>query len=145
MQIREANLEDFEQIYALNKEFAQLYDAEDKFTLSKEQLIADRDLFNCRVAVIDGEVVGFTTFFTAYYTWAGKAIYLDDLFVTADQRNKGIGDKLLDDIISIAKDSNCKRVVWQVSDWNKKAQAFYKRKGAVIERGELNCIYSLTT
>lgn len=143
MEIRTATVEDFDAIYALNQEFAELYNAMDKLTLTKEQMIADKDLFHCRVAIVDDKIVGFSTYFPAYYTWVGKALFLDDLFVTASYRSRGIGDKLLDDVIHKARELNCVRVVWQVSEWNKKAQAFYERKGAVIETGELNCVYSL--
>lgn len=143
MIIRDAGIADFDAVYALNQEFARLYKAEDKLTLTKEQLIADRDLFHCRVAEVDDKVVGFSTCFTAYYTWVGKALYLDDLFVSESHRGQSIGDKLLDDVIEKARKLNCVRVVWQVSDWNKKAHAFYERKGAIIERGELNCVYRL--
>lgn len=143
MTIRTATLEDFDAVYALNQEFARLYNAEDKLTLTKEQLIADRDLFHCRVAVVDEKIVGFSTYFTAYYTWVGKALYLDDLFVTESYRGRSIGDQLLDDVIEKAREMNCVRVVWQVSEWNKKAQEFYKYKGAIVEEGELNCVYRL--
>lgn len=141
--LRNAKLEDFDRVYSLNQEFARLYKAEDKLTLTKEQLIKDRDLFECRVAVIDDQVIGFSTFFVAYYTWVGKAIYLDDLFVTESYRSRGIGDALLDDVINEAKRTDCKRVVWQVSEWNKKAQKFYLEKGAKLDEKEINCIYNI--
>lgn len=141
--IRSATIDDFDAVYKLNKEFAKLYNAEDKLTLTKEQLIKDKDLFNCRVAIIDNTIVGFSSFFQAYYTWIGKAIYLDDLFVTKTHRKKGIGDALLEDVIQIAKNKDCKRVVWQVSDWNTKAQKFYLEKGATLDSNEINCVYNV--
>lgn len=143
MIIRDAEIKDFNRIYELNQEFARLYNAEDKLTLEKDQLIKDRDLFKCRVAIVDDIIVGFTTYFTAYYTWVGKAIYLDDLFVTEEYRGRNIGDKLLDDVIEVARQNQCVRVVWQVSEWNKKAQKFYLNKGAKIDSGELNCIFEI--
>lgn len=143
MIIRDAEIKDFNRIYELNQEFARLYNAEDKLTLEKDQLIKDRDLFKCRVAIVDDIIVGFTTYFTAYYTWVGKAIYLDDLFVTEEYRGRNIGDKLLDDVIEVARQNHCVRVVWQVSEWNKKAQKFYLNKGAKIDSGELNCIFEI--
>lgn len=141
--IRKAEVEDFSAVYQLNREFAKLYKAEDKFTLTEEQLVKDRDLFECRVALVNDVIVGFSSFFVAYYTWVGKAIYLDDLFVTKACRGQGIGDALLDDVITIAKASDCKRVVWQVSAWNKQAQKFYLEKGAVLDKKEINCIYKI--
>ena len=46
-------------------------------------------------------------------------------------RSKGIGKKLLDKIISIAKERNYGRVEWSVLDWNESAIDFYKKIGAV--------------
>lgn len=145
LSIRTAELGDLDAVYALNQEFARLYKAEDKLTLTKGQIKQDYELkhFDCRVAVIDEQVIGFTSFFTAYYTWVGKCLYLDDLFVTQTYRSQGIGEALLDDTIAIAKAADCKRVVWQVSDWNKKAQAFYQAKNAVLVSGEINCVYEV--
>lgn len=141
--IRTATIDDFERVYELNKEFAKLYNAEDKFQITKEQFIKDKDLFKCRVAVIDDIIIGFSTFFIAYYTWVGKAIYLDDLFVTKNYRNKQIGNVLLDDVIEMAKKMSCKKVIWKVSEGNEKAQKFYLYKGAVIDRSEVTCVYNI--
>lgn len=145
LSIRTATSSDLDTVHTLNQEFAKLYNAEDKLTLSKVQLKKDyaSHHFSCRVAILDENIIGFTTFFTAYYTWVGKCLYLDDLFVTQTLRNQGIGEALLDDVIAIAKDDECQRVVWQVSDWNKKAQQFYQAKDATLQSGEINCIYSI--
>lgn len=141
--IRTAHLDDLDAVYALNQEFAKLYQAEDKLTLTLEQFKQDSEWFNCRIAVIDETIVGFSTFFTAYYTWVGKCLYIDDLFVTQSSRSQGIGEALLDDALAIAKAEDCRRVVWQVSDWNKKAQQFYLAKSAKLVSGEINCIIEL--
>lgn len=141
--IKTAEPKDLDEVYALNQEFAKLYDAEDQLTLSKDRFKKDFGLFECRIATIDNDIVGFSTFFPAYYTWVGKCLYLDDLFVTQSHRNQGIGELLLDDVIAIAQESNYKRVIWQVSDWNKKAQKFYQAKNAVLVTGEINCIYEI--
>lgn len=145
LSIRTAKSEDLDAVYTLNQEFAKLYKAEDKLTLSKQQLKKDYQskYFDCRVAVVNESIIGFTSFFTAYYTWVGKCLYLDDLFVTQTYRSQGIGEALLDDSIAIAKASDCTRVVWQVSDWNKKAQKFYQTKNATLVPGEINCVYDI--
>lgn len=90
--------------------------------------------------VTDNEtIIAFSTYFFAYYSWTGKAIYLDDLYVTETYRGKGIGNLLFNKIIETAKNNNCKKVKWQVSNWNKKAIKFYKNKGALIDDVEINC------
>jgi diamine N-acetyltransferase len=83
--------------------------------------------------------VGFASYYFTYFSWTGKAIYLDDLYVVASYRGKGIGRRLLEEIISIGKRENCKRLKWQVSKWNEAAISFYKNIGAAIDDTEINC------
>ena len=40
------------------------------------------------------QLVGFSLFSYVYYTWVGKSIYLDDLYVKPEERGKGIGIKV---------------------------------------------------
>jgi diamine N-acetyltransferase len=64
---------------------------------------------------------------------------LDDLYVTDAYRKQGIGKKLLEAIIDVAKKEQCKKVRWQVSNWNNNAINFYKKMGAAIDDVEINC------
>jgi len=85
------------------------------------------------------EVVGMALYFYAYSTWKGKMLYLDDLVVTEAYRNKGIGQKLVDEVFIIAKANNAKIVRWEVLDWNKPAIEFYKKLGAKIDKDWWAC------
>ncbi len=143
--IRKAKPVDFEEIYSLIIEFAEFIKTPEKVITTPSQVINDKDYFNCFIAVDDKKkVVGFATYFIAYYSWTGKAVYLDDLYVLEKYRGLGIGNKLLDKIIEIAKSENCKKVKWQVSNWNEKAIEFYKMKGAIIDDVEINCELKLS-
>lgn len=100
----------------------------------------DEKIFQCLVAENDeSEITGFATFFFTYYSWSGKGLYIDDLYVKDSYRKKAIGKKLLDAIINIAKEEDCKKVRWQVSGWNKNAIDFYKKMGAVVDGTDINC------
>ncbi len=77
--------------------------------------------------------------FYAYYTWVGKSLYLDDLFVKETHRKNKIGTLLLNYIMEVARDENCKRVRWQVLNWNTNAIELYRKAGAVIDGEWLNC------
>jgi len=78
------------------------------------------DNFNCIVAVnSNGQIIGFATYFFAFYSWTGKSVYLDDLFVLENFRGQQIGTRLMDKIFEIARITDCKKVRWQVSKWNK--------------------------
>jgi diamine N-acetyltransferase len=139
LNIRKAETGDYHQVYSLIKEFAIFIQTPEKVLITAEQMIKDKDHFNCLIATDDNKIAGFATYFMAYYSWTGKAIYLDDLYVTADHRGAGIGSKLLDKIIETARAENCKKLRWQVSNWNEKAISFYKKRGDVIDGVEINC------
>jgi len=138
--IRSAVETDFPAVLGLVKELAIFQQAPGKVTNSVEQMTRDKDLFNCLVAENEQkEMVGIATYFYAYYTWNGKSLYLDDLYVTPGYRGKKIGSMLLDILFETARTNHCKRVRWQVSDWNEPAIAFYKRLGAFIDKEPYNC------
>jgi GNAT superfamily N-acetyltransferase len=85
------------------------------------------------------QVIGFATYFIAYYSWTGKTVYPDDLYVPEKYRGNQIGSALFDKVIETAKVEDCKKVRWQVSSLNKKAIEFYKIRGATIDEVEINC------
>ena len=142
--IRKATVQDFPAVFHLIKKFAFFQQATDKVSITLEQMIEDKEYFQCLVAeTASKEIVGFATFFYAYYSWSGKAVYLDDLYVTESFRKQGIGKDLLLAIIDLAKEGACKKVRWQVSKWNTAAIGFYEKMGATIDEVEINCDYLL--
>ena len=62
-------------------------------------------------------------YFFAYYTWVGKSLYLDDLYVKESFRKHKIGSGLLGKVFETARDEDCKRVRWQVLNWNEKCHS----------------------
>jgi ribosomal protein S18 acetylase RimI-like enzyme len=144
MVIRNAEPTDFPSIIALINEFSVFQKTPDKVTITLEQLNDDKDIFNCLVAeTIDKEIVGFATYFYSYHSWTGKGLYLDDLYVKENFRNVSVGQQLLNTVINIAKDQNCKKVRWMVSNWNLNAIEFYKKIGAVVDTTYLICDLTL--
>src|SRR3982750_2110034 len=79
--IRKSTVEDYEQILELIKAFAVFQKTPEKVTVTLEQMIQDKDIFQCLVAEADDKIIAFTSFFFSYYSWSGKAIDLDDLYV----------------------------------------------------------------
>lgn len=138
--IREAQIADFEQINALFKELAEFEQLPEKMTNTVDRMIAEKDFFNCFVAeTADKRIIGYVTYFFCYYTWTGKALYMDDLYVKTDFRGQGIGSMLIHKIIAYAKETGCHKLRWQVSEWNKPAIEFYQKLGAEINHVEQNC------
>ncbi len=140
IEVRMAIQKDFHDVHSLIMEFATFIKTPEKVTTTPEQMIEDSNIFNCIVAeTSDNHIVGFATYFFSYYSWTGKAIYLDDLYIKRENRGKGIGNMLFEKVRMIGKEENCYKMRWQVSNWNENAQEFYKRKGASIYNVEINC------
>jgi len=103
-------------------------------------MIAQQDHFKILVAETDsGKIIGFASTFIAWYSWIGKSLYLDDLYIIDEYRKNGLGSRLMDEVICLARRQGCKKIRWQVSRWNENAIKFYKKKGAVIDDVEINC------
>ena len=138
--IREATTKDYPSIYLLLKEFSAFQQTPDKVTITPERMIEEKNLIHCLVAVNpEGVIIGFASYFFAFYSWSGKALYLDDLYVCADYRRQKIGTQLLQKVLRLAKETGCWKVRWQVSKWNDPAISFYKKIGAVVDDVESNC------
>lgn len=100
MNIRKASTHDFPAILSLIQEFAIFQKTPEKVTITLPQMQAEASFFQCFIAETDAkEIIGFASYFFAYYSWSGKAVYLDDLYVTAPHRKQGIGKQLLGAVI----------------------------------------------
>jgi GNAT superfamily N-acetyltransferase len=138
--IRKATEVDFPDILLLIKELATFEKVPEKVTNTVELMNKEKEFFHCFVAETkDKEIVGIALYFFAYYTWVGKSLYLEDLFVKESFRKLNIGSALLRKIFDVARDEDCKRVRWQVLNWNENAIQFYKKSGAEIDDEWLNC------
>lgn len=143
IEIRPSQTSDLASIYELIKEFSEFQKTPEKVKVTLAQMLEDQEAFKCLVA-IDGEtIIGFASYYFAYHSWSGKAIYLDDLYVQPAYRGRKIGNQLFDSVMEIGQRSRCVKMKWLVSHWNTKAQAFYKGRGAVIEDTELICELNL--
>ena len=85
------------------------------------------------------EVIGMALYYTAYSTWKGKMLFLDDLVVTEKYRRYGIGRKLINEFLSEAKLLAVNQVRWQVLNWNTPAIEFYKSLGAELDPEWITC------
>jgi len=83
--------------------------------------------FECLLAEIDGEAVGFALFFVNYSTFEGRAgLYLEDLFIAESGRGLGIGRAIMARLARLANERGYARLDLSVLHWNP-ARAFYER------------------
>jgi len=111
IQIRPIEEADFTQLIALFKEFAIFEKAPELMTNTVEKMQAEKEYIKGYAAVNeDNQIIGYATCFFAYYTWIGKSFYMDDLYVKQEYRAQGIGTKLINSIIDLAKKENCRKL-----------------------------------
>src|SRR6185503_12428541 len=104
----------------------------DEKTLA-EQLASEPPPFECLLAEEAGSAVGFALFFHTYSTWRGRrGIWLEDLFVLPEYRRRGVGKRLVEQLVAIGQERGCGRVEWSVLDWNAPAIDFYRSFGAEL-------------
>jgi GNAT superfamily N-acetyltransferase len=140
IKIRKIEESDFAQLISLFHEFAIFEKSPEKMTNSLEQMIKEKEYLNGFVVFSDkNEIIGYATFFFTYHTWIGKSLYMDDLYIKQEYRSAGIGSKLINKVIDFAKTEKCKKLRWQVSEWNKPAIGFYEKLGAKIDNVQMNC------
>ncbi len=85
------------------------------------------------LAFVDGRPIAYATYFFTFETMIGKrGLWLDDLFIDAAFRGKGIGQAMMAYLADIAVQNQCGRFEWMVLDWNESAIRFYKRLGATL-------------
>lgn len=137
--IRLITEKDFPALVELITEFAAFERQSDKMVNTLERMQAEKAHIHGFVACQEDQIVGYVICFFAYFTWIGKSMYMDDLYVKQIHRSRGIGSQLIQKVIGHARDNNCHKVRWQVSDWNAPAIEFYKKLGAQIEGTESNC------
>jgi GNAT superfamily N-acetyltransferase len=87
-------------------------------------------LFGFFVAEFNEKVEGIALHYFKYSTWKGKCLFLEDIVVNEQLRGQGIGELLFNEVVKVAANHQCKRMEWQVLEWNQPAINFYTKKYA---------------
>ena len=143
IKVREGQIEDIPAVFELMRELAIYEDGLDQVTNTikkmKEDGFGPSPIFGLIVAESENSIIGSAIYYTRYSTWKGKRMYLEDLIVTEEKRGEGAGKMLFEEIISIAKKTNCSGMMWQVLDWNEPAINFYKKYNTNFDGEWINC------
>jgi len=132
--IRPATVDDVALLWTMIRELAE-FERELEFCAIEEADLA-RDgfgpdaTFHALIAECDQQPAGYALFFPYYSTWAGRGLFLEDLFVREPFRGRGMGKALLAAVARIALQENCCAMRWEVLHWNKRAIELYKSLGA---------------
>jgi GNAT superfamily N-acetyltransferase len=140
--IRKGTESDIEQALSLVKELAIYEKAPDEVEVTPTEMRAwgfgPHKIFDFFVAEENDIIIGMALYYFKYSTWKGKCLFLEDIIVTESQRGKGTGKLLFDKIIEVSKETNVRRMEWQVLDWNTPAINFYKKYAATLDGEWIN-------
>jgi GNAT superfamily N-acetyltransferase len=133
--IRTATEADVPQILAFIRALAEFEHEPEAVEATEDGLLRDgfgpQPFYSCLMAEHEGRPAGFALYFFNYSTWLGRpGLYLEDLFVSPEFRGLGIGKALLQRVAAVAVEKGCKRLQWEVLDWNTPAIEFYRAMGA---------------
>jgi GNAT superfamily N-acetyltransferase len=93
-------------------------------------LIEDRALGRILTARLDGELVGVAVIsFLWTLEHGGAAAWLDEVYVEPARRRDGIGRKLVEAAMQVARDSGCIALDLEVDAGHEAAERLYERMG----------------
>ena len=94
-------------------------------------LFAEHPRVFALIVEAEGAPIGFALWFYNYSTFNGlPGLYVEDVYVDAAWRARGIGTALFRHLAQRALAEGCGRMEWWVLDENTPAVAFYRRIGA---------------
>jgi GNAT superfamily N-acetyltransferase len=135
--IRKGEKKDIPQVLDLVKELALYERAPQEVITTVEQMEQDgfgeNAVYRFLVAEAEEKIIGIALYYTAYSTWKGRYIYLDDLIVTETHRRTGAGKLLFDALAKEAKREGANQLRWHVLEWNTPAINFYKKYNANLD------------
>ncbi len=140
MNIRQGTIQDIPQLLEMIKELALFEKAPQEVKVTEHELANDllNKQYSFIVAEINDTLVGIALYYIRYSTWKGKVIYLEDIIVKEQYRNKKIGNTLFTTMIELTKSYGARRMAWQVLDWNKNAIRFYDKFNAQYDSEWIN-------
>jgi len=135
MSVRTAIIEDAETILYFIRELAIYEKAEHEVLATVEtiqsSMFSENSGVHGLICELNGKAIGFSVYFYNYSTWLAKpGLYLEDLYVSPENRGAGAGIALLKHLANIALDNGCGRFEWSCLDWNKPSRDFYEALGA---------------
>jgi GNAT superfamily N-acetyltransferase len=96
-------------------------------------LFTEEPAAHALIVSVGGKPIGYVVYYFTFSTLVGKrCLWLEDLFIDAAFRGKGIGRALMAYLAGIAIQHQCGRFEWSVLDWNEQALRFYKSLGASV-------------
>lgn len=134
MKIKEITQTDIPILLELIKELAHYEKLLDQVSADEDQLtqwIIHEKKANALLLEYNQTVVGFVLYFYNFSTFLGKpGIYLEDLYIKEDYRNKGFGKQVFKYLANECIQKGYGRLEWSVLNWNEPSIQFYLKLGS---------------
>ena len=137
--IIQAKPEYLHDIYSMVLELAQYEGIRDRMRITEFEL---GELLFCKqpnhfvaMALANEKLVGFAMYNVTHHNVCVNVtdgLYMENLYVSPEARQQGIGTALFAHVAKVAKDMDASRLEWWVSQSNPEAQRFYTKTGAVV-------------
>lgn len=134
LSFRNAVEEDIPLILSMIKELADYEGLLDEVKADEKTLrfnLFERHMAEVIFPLLEGKEIGFVLFFHNFSTFLGKpGIYIEDLYIRSEYRNRGYGRATIEMIKALARQRECGRVEWWCLDSNTPSIRFYRNIGA---------------
>ena len=134
LKIRFAEKEDLEILLDFIKKLAVYEKRPDTVIATTDDLkkaLFEKKIAEAVISEYAGQPSGFAIFYYNFSTFIGKpGIYIEDLYVNEELRNKGIGKAMFVFLAELALKRDCAMLEWTVLKWNTPAIKFYEKMGA---------------
>ena|SRR5450432_2479668 len=130
---REASVRDIECLMPLLRAFCEHFEYRFSEPQKREDvlaLFAQPQLGRIFVVVDQSEVVGYVLLaFSFSLEYGGRTAFIDEFFIGAAGRGRGLGNKVLAFIESFCRECSIKAVLLEAEETNPRAAALYARSG----------------
>ncbi len=120
--IRKASRADVPAVCELVKELAAHEKMSDDVKFTPEvfaESVFEKKYAEILVCIAEGKIIAYAIYFYTFSTFLGLGgMYLEDLYVQKEYRNKGIGKEFFRHLAQICKDENLQRLEWACLHWN---------------------------
>ena len=130
--LSEENFEDF--VYLIEKlaEYEKLETPDEKAKIRlRNDGLSSNPKFEAYLGRINNRYICYIIYYMAYSSFlALPTLFLEDIFVLKEYRKKGVGQKMLDFCIKLAKEKKCGRIDLCILDWNTPSIQFFEKNNA---------------
>ena len=133
--LKEVTAESFSDLLGLINKLAEYEKLQPPNMEAQERLrhdcLSDKPKYRAYIGRLDGKPVAYIIYFFTYSSFlALPTLYLEDIFVLQEHRQRGIGEKMFNLVKMVAKREGCGRIEFTMLKWNTSAQQFYHKNGA---------------